>query len=145
MTTGKTTALTRRTFVCKVMSLLFNMLSRLVITFLPMSKHLLISWLQSSSASTLFPVLSIKWGFPGGTSVKEPACHKGNVRDVGLIPGLGRSPGEGHGNPLQYSSWRILQTEEPGGLQFMGLQRFGHDWGHLAHANWMEINPWSQF
>ena len=45
MTTGKTIALTRRTFVSKVMSLLFNMLSRLVITFLPRSKHLLISWL----------------------------------------------------------------------------------------------------
>ena len=44
MTTGKTIALTRRTFVCKVMSLLLNMLSRLVITFLPRSKHLLISW-----------------------------------------------------------------------------------------------------
>ena len=50
MTTGKTIALTRWTFVCKVMSLLFNMLSRLVITFLPRSKHLLISWLQSPSA-----------------------------------------------------------------------------------------------
>ena len=49
MTTGKTTALTRRTSVGKVMSLLFNMLSRLVIIFLPRSKHLLISWLQSSS------------------------------------------------------------------------------------------------
>ena len=49
MTTGKTIALTRRTFLDKVMSLLFNMLSRLVITFLPRSKHLLISWLQSSS------------------------------------------------------------------------------------------------
>ena len=50
MTTGKTIALTRQSFVGKVMSLLFNMLSRLVITFLPMSKHLLISWLQSPSA-----------------------------------------------------------------------------------------------
>ena len=49
MTTGKTIALTRGTFVDKVMCLLFNMLSRLVITFLPRSKHLLISWLQSSS------------------------------------------------------------------------------------------------
>ena len=55
MTTGKTTALTRRTFVGKVMSLLFNMLSRLVITFLPRSKHLLISWLQSLSAVILEP------------------------------------------------------------------------------------------
>ena len=50
MTTGKTIALTRWTFVGQVMSLLFNMLSRLVITFLPRSKHLLISWLQSLSA-----------------------------------------------------------------------------------------------
>ena len=50
MTTGKTIPLTRRTFVDKVMSLLCNMLSRLVITFLPRSKHLLISWLQSPSA-----------------------------------------------------------------------------------------------
>ena len=50
MTTGKTIALTRRTFVGKVISLLFNMLSRLVITFVPRSKHLLISWLQSPSA-----------------------------------------------------------------------------------------------
>ena len=55
MTTGKTIALTRRTFVGKVMSLLFNMLSRLVITFLSRSKHLLISWLQSPSAVTLEP------------------------------------------------------------------------------------------
>ena len=50
MTTGKTIAMTRWTFVCKVMSLLLNMLSRLVITFLPRSRHLLISWLQSPSA-----------------------------------------------------------------------------------------------
>ena len=65
MTTGKTIALTRRIFVGKVMSLLLNMLSRLVITFLPRSKRLLISWLQSTSAViwepkkqslTLFPL-----------------------------------------------------------------------------------------
>ena len=55
MTTGKTIALTRRTFVGKVMSLLFNMLSRLVITFLPRSKCLLISWLKSTSAVILEP------------------------------------------------------------------------------------------
>ena len=55
MTTGKTIAFTRRTFVGKVMSLLFNMLSRLVIAFLPRSKHLLISWLQSPSAVILEP------------------------------------------------------------------------------------------
>ena len=56
MTTGKTIALTRRTFVDKVSSLLFNMVSRLVITFLPRNKHLLISWLQSPYA--------VIWGPP---------------------------------------------------------------------------------
>ena len=55
MTTGKTIALTRRTFVGKEMSLLLNMLSRLVITFLPRSKRVLISWLQSPSAVILEP------------------------------------------------------------------------------------------
>ena len=55
LTTGKTIALTRQTFIGKTMSLLFNMLSRLVITFLPRSKRLLISWLQSPSAVILEP------------------------------------------------------------------------------------------
>ena len=55
MTTGKTIALTRQTFVGRVMSLHYNMLSRLVIAFLPRSKHLLISWLQSPSAVILEP------------------------------------------------------------------------------------------
>ena len=58
MTTGKTIALTRWTFVGKVMSLLFNMLSRLVVTFLPRSKRLLISWLQSPSA-LIFVLITI--------------------------------------------------------------------------------------
>ena len=60
MTTGKTIALTRWTFVGKVMSLFFNMLSSLVITFLPRSKRLLISWLQSPSAVILEPK---NWGW----------------------------------------------------------------------------------
>ena len=59
MTAGKTLALTRRTFAGKVMPLLLNMLSRLVITFLPRSKHLLISWLQSPSVVILEPIASI--------------------------------------------------------------------------------------
>ena len=63
-------------------------------------------------------------GFPGGSEGKTSACNAG---DLGLIPGLGRSPGEGNGNPLQYSCWRIPWTEEPGGLQSMGSQRVGHD------------------
>ena len=63
MTTGKTIALTRRTFVGKVMSLIFNMLSRLVITFLPRSKHLLISGLQSPSAVILEPKKTVFYCF----------------------------------------------------------------------------------
>ena len=61
MTTGKTTALTIQTFVGKVISLLFNMLSRLVITFLPRSKHLLISWLQPPSVVILEPPQNKVW------------------------------------------------------------------------------------
>ena len=73
MTTGKTIALTRRTFVGKVMSLLFNMLSRLVITFLLRSKRLLISWLQSPSAMILEPK-KIK---PVTVSIVSPSiCHE---------------------------------------------------------------------
>ena len=68
-TNGKTIALTRRTFVGKVVSLLFNMLSRLVI------------------------------GFPGGSEDKASACNAG---DLGSIPGSGRSPGKGNGDPIQY-------------------------------------------
>ena len=73
MTTGNTTALTRRTFVGKVISLLFNMLSRLVITFLPRSKGLLISWLQSPSAVILEP-LKIKSATV--SNVSPSICHE---------------------------------------------------------------------
>ena len=73
MTTGKTIALTRRTFVGKVMSLLFNMLSRLVIAFLPRSKHLLISWLQSPSSVTLEPQ-NIK--YLSVFIISLPICHE---------------------------------------------------------------------
>ena len=70
MTTGKTIALTMQTFVGKVMSLLFNMLSRLVIAFLLRSKHLLISWLQSPSAVVLEPP-KIKF-----FTVSPSICHE---------------------------------------------------------------------
>ena len=68
-------------------------------------------------------------GFPGGSVVKNLST---NERNVGLIPGSGRFPGEANGNPSSILAWRIPWTEEPGGLQSMGLQRFGHDWSHLA-------------
>ena len=73
MTTGKTMALTRWTFVGKVISLLFNMLSRLVITFLPRSKHLLISWLQSPSA-VILETKKIK--FLTVSIVSPSICHE---------------------------------------------------------------------
>ena len=50
-----------------------------------------------------------------------------SVGDPGSIPGLGRSPGAGNGNPPQYFAWRIPWTEEPGRLQFMGSQRIRHN------------------
>ena len=72
----------------------------------------------------LRPVLGIaiaidSVGFPGGSEDKESACNAG---DPGSIPGLGRCPGEGNGNPSGILAWRIPWTEEPGGLQSMGLQ-----------------------
>ena len=91
MTTGKTIALTRWTFVGKVMFLLFNMLSRLIITFLPGSKHLLISWLQSPSAVILeklhWSALIFYMGFPCSSAGKESAFNAEDIRDAGWIPG----------------------------------------------------------
>ena len=79
MTTGKTTVLTRQTFVGKVMSLLLNMLSRLDITFLPRSKRLLISWLQSPSALILEPK---KIKSDTVSIVSPPICHEVMGQDV---------------------------------------------------------------
>ena len=73
MTTGKTIALGRQNFVSKVMSLLFNMLSRFVIAFLPRSKHLLISWLQSPFAVILEPK---KIKFLTLSIVSPSICHE---------------------------------------------------------------------
>ena len=58
-------------------------------------------------------------GFPGGSDVKASACNAG---DLGSTPGLGRSPGEGNGNPLQYSCLENPMEEEPDRLQSMGSQ-----------------------
>ena len=55
--------------------------------------------------------------------IKNPPASAGGIRQEGLIPELGRSPGGRHGNPLQYSYWRILWTEEHGGLQSIGFHR----------------------
>ena len=58
--------------------------------------------------------------------VKNLPVNAGDIRDMGWIPGLGRSPGEGNGNPLQYSCLEIPWTEEAGRLQSMGSHRVGH-------------------
>ena len=98
MTTGKTIALTRQTFVDKVMSLLFNMLSRLVITFLPRSKHLLISWLQSwlSICQQIWKIP--QWPQDWKRSVFIPIPKKGNAKEcsnyhtIALISHASRLP-----------------------------------------------------
>ena len=54
--------------------------------------------------------------------VKNPLVNSRDTGDTGSIPGSGRSPGGGNGNPLQYPAWKIPWTEEPGGLQSIGLQ-----------------------
>ena len=68
---------------------------------------------------------ALRMGFPGGSDCKESACI---AEDPGWIPGLGRSPGEGNGYPLQYSCLENSMDEEPGGLQSLSLRRVIHDW-----------------
>ena len=72
-------------------------------------------------------ILIIDFGivFRASQVVKVLPANAGDVRDVGSIPGLGKPLGGGHGSPLQFSCWRIPWTEEPGGLQSVGLQRVG--------------------
>ena len=92
MTTGKTIALTIQTFVGKVMSLLFNMLSRFAIVFLPRSKHLLISWLQSSSTVILQPKKTKSGGGNGKplqySCVENPMTSLKRQKDQLKIPTL---------------------------------------------------------
>ena len=79
----------------------------------------------------MYQFVNLNWGclcwegFPGSSDGKASVY---NVGDLGSIPGSGRSPGEGIGNPLQYLAWRIPWTEEPGRLQAMGSQRVRHYW-----------------
>ena len=127
MTTGKTIALTRRSFVGKVMFLLFNMLSRLVITFLPRSKRLLISWLQSPSAVILEPQ-KIKSDTASTVSPSTSKWSDGTrCHDLSLL-----SLEEGIATHSSILARRIPWTEEPGRLQSMASQRVRHYWSDLA-------------
>ena len=105
MTTGKTKALTRQTFVGKVMSLLFNKLSRLVIAFLPRSKSLLISWLQSSYAVMLEPK-KLKSVI---VSIASPSiCHEVMGPDAMILIFWMLSFKPAFYSPLSLSSWGSL-------------------------------------
>ena len=66
-------------------------------------------------------------GFSNGSAGREPICIARDAGYVGSIPGLGRSPGGGHGSSLQYSCWENAMDREAWGLQSIGLQRVGHD------------------
>ena len=65
--------------------------------------------------------------------VENLPASAGDIRDTGLIPGLGRSPGGGYATHSSILAWRIPWTEEPSGIQYMGSPRVKHDWGDLAH------------
>ena len=68
-------------------------------------------------------------------SGKESGCDAGNTGDSGSTPGLGRSPGGGNGNRLQYSRLGNPRTQEPQGLQSMGVPRVWQDWAHSWHTS----------
>ena len=69
--------------------------------------------------------------------VNNPPANAGDIRDMGSIPGLARSPGGGYNNPLQYSCLQIPWTEKPGGQQSTGLLRVRHDWSNLTRMHCM--------
>ena len=79
------------------------------------------------------PDIKQPWASQAALVVKKPPTNAGDVRDVGSIPGLGRSPAGGHATHSSILAWRIPWTEEPGGLQSIGSQRVRHDRKDLAH------------
>ena len=134
VTTGKPVALTVWTFVAKVMSLLFNMLSRFLTTFLPRSKHLLISWLQSSFSAILEPKkiksLTLSIFYPS-------ICHDLVAQMVKPLSTMQETRLQSLGwedllekemaNNSSILAWKTPWMEEPGRLQSMGSQRVRHD------------------
>ena len=122
MTTGKIIALTIQTFVNKVMSLLFNMLSRFAIGFLPCSRCLLISWLQSLDYINRMDLSYLI--FLVAQSVKSlPAIQETWIQSLGRVESLEKEMAI-HSSIL---AWRMPWTEKPSGLQSVGSQRVGHN------------------
>ena len=91
---------------------------------------------------------SSQLGFPGGASSKEPSANAGDIRDGSSIPGLGRFPGGGHGNPLQYSCLENPMNRGAWQATVHRLQRVGHNWSnwaqHSTHWN-TNISLWLWF
>ena len=84
--------------------------------------------------------VSLDKNFQVALVIKNPPPSAGDMRVMGSIPGLGKSPGVGHGNPLQYLAWKISWTKEPGQWQCMRSQRVRHDWNDLpAHIQGSEV------
>ena len=108
---------------------------------LTLAIHLpMVNWFAQAFVKGALLLWYLRLSFPGGSDHKESACNAG---DPGLIPGSGRSPGEGNGTHFIILSWRIPWPEELGGQQSMGSHRVGHDWETytfyvrlLLHAFW---------
>ena len=107
-------------------------------------KHYQYNWifLSFSQYNSLFSPPAIKtvsyqvyWVSWMVLVVKNLPANAGDIRDMGWIPGFGRSPRGGHGNHSSILAWRIPWTEMPGGLWFIGSQRFEHDRSDLAHMH----------
>ena len=99
-------------------------------------------WQCSNQLHLIKKVLEGNWGASlVAQLVKNPPANAGETRDVSLIPGLGRAPGEGNGNPLKYSCLKNPRTEEPGWIQSKGLQRVRHNWASMHTTYW---NFWLQ-
>ena len=152
MTTGKTIALTRQIFVGKVMSLLFNMLSRLVIAFLPRNEHLLISWLQSSTPVILLLLLShfslvrlcdpMDCSTPGFSVHHQlPELAQTHVHRVGdaiqpfnlsspSLPAFNHAQHQGLWQCLSSSRWSYSFSISPSN-EYSGLISFTIDWFDL--------------
>ena len=98
--------------------------------------------LISSFISYIWRIYSKHIGFSGGSDGKAYAC---NVRDPGSIPGLGRSPGEGNGNPLQYSCLENPIPVSSGRLQSIGSQRVRHNWATSLSFHFIVQTQWNYF